>query len=143
MYAKGRLTRVSDPSGSTTYTYDAWGRVTTKRQTIGTDASARSFTVSYQYAAGRLTGITYPSGRSVSYAFDAQGRIAGVTTGGQAVLSGVGYLPFGAVQGWIWANGQAYRRSFDADHDFIFRRFGRRHERQRDFEFAALFKQRT
>ena len=87
----------------------------TKQQTVGTDASARTFTVGYQYAAGRMTGITYPSGRRVSYAFDAQGRISGVSMGGQAVLSGAGYLPFGAVQGWTWANGQAYRRTYDLD----------------------------
>ena len=76
-FAKGRLTKITDPSGSTTYAYDAWGRVLRKTQTVGTDASARSFTVSYQYAAGRMTGITYPSGRVLSYAFDAQGRVTG------------------------------------------------------------------
>ena len=62
-FARGRLTRITDPSGSTTYAYDAWGRVLRKTQTVGSDASARSFAVGYQYAAGRMTGITYPSGR--------------------------------------------------------------------------------
>ena len=114
-YAKGRLTRVTDPSGSTAYTYDALGRVLSKRQTVGTDASAKSFAVGYQYAAGRTTGITYPSGRTVTYAFDAQGRVSGVTMAGQAVLTGVAYFPFGRVQGWTWANGQKYQRSFDSD----------------------------
>ena len=51
----------------------------------------------------------------MSYAFDAQGRISGVTMGGQTVLSGAEYLPFGAVQSWIWANGQTYRRTHDTD----------------------------
>ena len=31
------------------------------------------------------------------------------------MLSGATYFPFGAVQGWTWANGQAYRRGFDLD----------------------------
>ena len=114
-FARGRLTRITDPSGSTTYTYDAWGRVLRKTQLTGSDASARSLAVEYRYAAGRLTGLTYPSGRDLGYAFDAQGRVSGVTIGGQAVLSGATYFPFGAVQGWTWASGQAYRRDFDLD----------------------------
>ena len=114
-FARGRLTKVTDPSGSTTYAYDAWGRVLRKTQTVGSDASARNFAVVYQYASGRMTGVTYPSGRSLSYAFDVQGRVTGVTIGGQTVLSGATYIPFGAVQGWTWANGQPYRRTFDLD----------------------------
>ncbi len=114
-FARGRLTRIADPSGATTYTYDALGRVRTKAQTVAGDASVRTFSVGYQYAAGRATGLTYPSGRSVSYSFDSQGRVAGITIAGQTVLSGVGYLPFGGVQAWTWANGQTYRRGFDAD----------------------------
>ncbi len=114
-FAKGRLTKVFDPSGTTTYVYDAWGRVLRKTQTVGSDASAKAFTVSYQYAAGRMTGITYPSGRVLGYAFDAQGRISSVTSGGQTVVRGVAYVPFGEVQGWTWAGGQSYRRAFDLD----------------------------
>ncbi len=49
-YARGRLTRITDPSGSTSYVYDAKGRVLSKRQTVGADASAKTFTVGYQYA---------------------------------------------------------------------------------------------
>ena len=114
-FARGRLTRIADPSGATAYTYDALGRVRTKAQTVSSDASERAFSVRYRYAAGRATGIVYPSGRSVSYAFDAQGRIASIMADGQLVLGGVEYLPFGGVKAWIWANGQRYRRDFDAD----------------------------
>ncbi len=114
-FAKGRLTRLADPSGASTYLYDAWGRVLRKTQTVGGDAMARNFVVSYQYAAGRMTGITFPSGRSLSYAFDAQGRVSAIAVAGRAVLSGATYVPFGPTQGWTWANGQVYRRAFDAD----------------------------
>ena len=34
-YAKGRLTRITDPSGATSYRYDAFGRVVQKKQTVG------------------------------------------------------------------------------------------------------------
>lgn len=114
-YARGRLTKVTDPSGTTNYAYDARGRVVRKTQTVGSDASAKTFIIGYQYAAGRATGIAYPSGRSASYSFDAQGRIAGITIAGQNVLTGAVYLPFGGVTAWTWGNGQTYRRDYDAD----------------------------
>jgi len=114
-YARGRLTGIADSSGTTRYTYDALGRVLRKSQTIGADASMRTFSVSYRHAAGRTTGLTYPSGRSLGYGFDAQGRITDITMDGRTILSGIGYFPFGGVQAWTWANGQSYRRSFDAD----------------------------
>ena len=114
-FAKGRLTKVTDPSGDTSYLYDAWGRVVRKTQAIGGGVMAKPFSVNYQFAAGRLTGITFPSGRGMNYAFDAQGRVNAIAVAGQAVLSGVAYVPFGPVQGWTWSNGQIYRRTFDAD----------------------------
>src|SRR5205823_4218498 len=114
-YARGRLTTVTDPSGSTSYLYDAFGHVVRKIQTVGGDATAMSFTTSYEYAAGRLTGMVLPSGRTIAYAFDVQGRVIGITVAGQTVLSGVTYFPFGPVQGWTWANGQLYRRTYDVD----------------------------
>ena len=114
-YAKGRLTRVTDPSGLTSYMYDALGRVVRKTQTIATDGTARLFGTSYQYTSGRQTGVTYPSGRNLAYAFDAQGRVTGITFAGQVVLAGAGYFPFGPVQGWTWASGKVYQRIFDSD----------------------------
>ena len=114
-YALGRLTKVTDPSGHTTYAYDALGRVTSKVQTVTANPSDLGFTVAYSYADGRHTGITYPSGRSVSYGFDAGGRIASVSVDGTAVLSAVTYVPFGAASGWTWGNGEAYSRTFDLD----------------------------
>ena len=115
VFAKGRLTKVTDPSGTTTYQYDPWGRVLRKGQTVGVGGTAKTFAIGYQYAAGRMTGLTYPSGRNLSYAFDPQGRVTAISMGGQAILSGATYAPFGSVQGWTWANGQAYQRGYDLD----------------------------
>jgi RHS repeat-associated protein len=114
-FAKGRLTKVTDPSGSTRYLYDALGRVLRKTQTVGSGSTAKTFVLGYEYAAGRMTSMTYPSGRKVMYGFDAQGRITNISLAGQAVLSGAGYAPFGPVESWTWANGQAYRRTYDLD----------------------------
>ncbi len=115
VFAKGRLTKVTDPSGTTTYQYDPWGRVLRKGQAVGVGGTAKTFTIGYQYAAGRMTGLTYPSGRNLSYAFDPQGRVTAISMGGQAILSSATYAPFGSVQGWTWANGQAYQRGYDLD----------------------------
>jgi len=70
-YAKGRLTRMTDPSGSTSYVYDAWGRVLARTQSIGVGVGARTFAVFYRYANSRMTGMTYPSGRTLTYQYDA------------------------------------------------------------------------
>jgi RHS repeat-associated protein len=114
-YALGRLTKVTDPSGHTTYAYDALGRVTSKAQTVTANPSDVGFAVAYSYANGRQTGITYPSGRSVTYGFDAGGRIASVSVDGTPVLSAATYVPFGAASGWTWGNGEAFSRTFDLD----------------------------
>jgi RHS repeat-associated protein len=114
-YAKGRLTRVTDASGSTSYLYDPFGRVSRKTQAVGSGASAKTFVVAYEHLAGRTTSVTYPSGKTLSYGFDTQGRITSISVAGQGVLAGATYAPFGPVQGWTWANGQVYRRTYDLD----------------------------
>ena len=114
-FAKGRLNKISDSSGSTSYVYDALGRVVRKTQAVGSDQLAKAFAVGYEYTAGRMTGLTYPSGRKLTYAFDTEGRVTGISLASQTVLSGAVYVPFGPIAGWTWANGQAYRRTYDLD----------------------------
>ena len=114
-YAKGRLTKITDPSGNTTYGYDSLGRVTSKTQTTNATPANRAFTVGYGYSLGRQSGITYPSGRAVAYSFDAKGQVAGITVDGTTILSSAAYFPFGAVKSWTWGNGQAFARTFDTD----------------------------
>jgi len=46
-YAKGKLTKITDPSGNTTYGYDGLGRVTSKIQTVTATPSNKTFTVGY------------------------------------------------------------------------------------------------
>jgi YD repeat-containing protein len=66
-----------------------------------------------------MTGITYPSGRQVSYTLDALGRIQSVATtkdsATQTVVSSVAYRPFGPSTGFTFGNGQTYNRGFDQD----------------------------
>jgi YD repeat-containing protein len=102
------------------YAYDAHGRAITENRTM----NGVTYAMRYGYdAAGRLSGVTYPSGRTVAYDFDALGRVSQVSTtpppasGGatQVVVSNVAYQPFGGVKGYTLGNGQSYTRSYDTD----------------------------
>jgi len=119
----GRLSSITEtnPLNQVTsqiaYAYDLHGRVTSETRTV----NGVAYLLGYGYdSAGRLTGLTYPSGRTVSYAFDALGRVSAITTmasGGtaQAVVSNVAYHPFGGVKSYTLGNGQVYSRSIDLD----------------------------
>ena len=80
-----------------------------------------AYALAYSYdAAGRMSGMTYPSGRTIAYAFDALGRISQVSTtpqGGaaQTVASGIAYQPFGGVKSYTLGNGQSTTRGYDLD----------------------------
>ena len=124
--ALGRLASIAelDPAQNQTslltYSHDQHGRVVTETRTV----AGVGYVTAYQYdSAGRLSGMTYPSGRTIAYSFDALGRINQVTTtapaagGGQTqvLASNVGYQPFGGVNGYLLGNGQSYARGFDTD----------------------------
>ena len=115
-YAKGHLTKITDPSGNTAYAYDSLGRITSKTQTVTASPSNKSFTVGYSYSSGRQTGITYPSGRAITYTFDAKGSVASIAVDGTTtILSGATYFPFGPPSGWTWGNGEPMQRVYDLD----------------------------
>ena len=118
----GRLASITerDPANQqtnkTSYVYDQHGRVLT----ISTEHAGVTYNVGYAYdSAGRLSMLTYPSGRTVTYGFDALGRISHATStrNGQTHLMfyGVVYHPFGSVKGYTLGNGQTYTRGIDLD----------------------------
>lgn len=80
-HTKGRLTRIVDPVSTTTFGYDAPGRVTqTSRLLDGT-----TYVLQQGYdAAGRVTSHTFPDGETVSYVYNDAGwleRIPGYVEG--------------------------------------------------------------
>lgn len=117
-YPIGHLTRIVETAVTTVYCYDAQGRVIEKQQIAGTTTD----TTGYAYtAAGRLSGIVYPSGTMVAYTRDSDGRIQSLSVtppNGTAstAVSGVTYQPFGPVSGYTLGNGQAVTRSYDANY---------------------------
>ena len=118
---KGRLTSVTDESGSTAYVYDARGNVLTETRTI----AGQVYTAGYQYGlADRVIGITYPSGRIVAYIRDAQGRVTSVTTKQNAtaalvtLASGIAWQPFsGLVSAMTYGNGLTEADSYSLDYE--------------------------
>ena len=114
--ALGRLTGITDSSGTSAYAYDARGRLTQETRTIG----GQAYVTAYSYdAAGRLASITTPSGRTFVYLRDALGRVTQIDTAGnnlsQVLVQGVTYFPFGGVKGFTFGSLAGYTRSIDAD----------------------------
>jgi YD repeat-containing protein len=90
--------------------------VTSETRTV----NAVAHVLAYSYdASGRLSGLTYPSGRTVTYGFDALGRVNVVSTTKdgqtQVVVQNVAYHPFGGVKSFTLGNGQIYSRTIDLD----------------------------
>lgn len=150
-YGVGRLTSVIDYIGSGTanisnsvsWRYDQLGRLTWRCQWLSAvsagsaTACSDSDALKYRWApnsganAGRLMGLTYPSGRLVDYQYDTQGRISAITTTdpssstARGVISSVSYVALDmaasgyAPTGWTFGDGsgtpvQTYTRSFDS-----------------------------
>ena len=119
----GRLSTITetDPSSQTTsliaYAYDPHGRVTSETRVVG----GQPYVTGYSFdSAGRMDGMTYPSGRTVTYDFDGLGRVSQVSTtkpgdAPQVVVQNVSYHPFGGVTGFTFGNGQLYSRTVDQD----------------------------
>jgi RHS repeat-associated protein len=111
---KGRLTTMTDGAGSATFTYDAVGNLTEESKTIDGNTHVTAYTYD---AADLLTGITYPSGRTVSYTRNVLGQVTSVATSydgsGATVASGVAYEPFGPLKALTFGNSLATSRVFD------------------------------
>jgi len=108
-HAKGRLNKITDASGQTTWSYNNFGDVTAKTQTIGAVALTTSYGYDYE---GRLTSVTLPSGKIVTYGYNSYQQDS-VAVDGTTILSGATYDPFGPVNGWTWGSGNLHSRDYD------------------------------
>ncbi len=112
-YGEGRLTGISDASGSTDYGYGARGNLTDVNTTI----NGQSYSQSYSYnGANRLTDMTYPSGRTVTYTYDNSGRVDQINSGNETLADSFTRLPFGPTTGLTLGNGIHQSRSYDLDY---------------------------
>nr|MEC6698351.1 RHS repeat-associated core domain-containing protein [Sphingobium sp. SJ10-10] len=115
----GRLTSLTDAAGTATFAYDAYGNRVAETRTI----AGVAYSTSYAYdLAGKLTKITYPSGRIVNYQRDTLGQVSGVTTqanaaaGAVTLASNVTYMPFGPLKAALLGNGVQLTDSYDLDY---------------------------
>lgn len=112
-YGKGHLTEVADGTGNTQWTWDQYGMVTQRKEVVGTV----TLTNGYAYDADeRLHILTFPSAKTVTYAYDTQGNISSVTLNSNGVASSVAWMPFGPAKNWTQANGKVFTRTFDQDY---------------------------
>jgi RHS repeat-associated protein len=109
-YGIGHLAKMTDNTGSTSYTYDQHGRILTKSQVT----SGVTLTSTYQYDGyGRPQWFQYPSGDWILYAFDSSGRVDLVDY--SIAVTTTTYTPFGPVTGWTEPNSTKVLRTFDQD----------------------------
>lgn len=123
----GHLTTMTDASGSTSWCYTAQGDIGQVRQIINGVSYLQSFT----YTPGRrLRAQQYPSGFTLSYSYDSDGRVATVGYYQQPgpygsytdstvrpLITAVSYLPFGPMSGYSWAEGSQYvQRTYDLNY---------------------------
>ncbi len=114
----GRLSGITDESGSTSIAYDHRGNVTQETRTIGGVA----YVTGYAYdPADRLVSVTYPSGRIVSYERDLESRVAAVFTRASIVSAdfviawNMAYRPFGPLESFSFGNGLDVTLGYDLD----------------------------
>lgn len=110
----GRLCEIENPNAKNAYRYDIFGRVT--QQTDRRRSVA--YTTRYTYdPMDRITGVTYPDGRLISYVRDALGRVVDVTSTraghSHPIVRDVDYRADGHVSALQFGNGITENISYD------------------------------
>ena len=122
-HGQGRLTSITDASGTLAYRYDAQGRLTQQTRTLqAVQGQARSDTLGYAYdLAGRIAHIDYPAGLRVLYQRNTGGQVHSVSlqvdgTSTVPIISSASYQPFGPLKALTWGNGLQLTRNHDQDY---------------------------
>jgi len=92
--AKGRMTMVTDSTGTTVFNYDALGHITRSDKTLSLDSS--TYTTQTQYdPLGRVKKIIYPDTTEVDYTYDGNGNIFQVKSGAVPYVTYNNYTALG------------------------------------------------
>ncbi len=114
-YGISRRTGMTDPAGASVFCYDAAGHLAEETRTPA--GQATSFTQYTYDPNGNLAGITYPSGRSVTFTINTSDQVmaasALVNGASTSVASSITYAPFGPHTAITFGNGLADARTFD------------------------------
>ena len=111
---KPRLCTITDQAGTTAYEYDNKGQITKDTKVI----NAVTYITQYSYDGnGNLSQMTYPNGRTATYAYNTANQISQVDTTLSAVTttlaSTMTYKPFGGMTGMTYGNGLNRTLSYD------------------------------
>lgn len=113
---KGRLTEVTTaatsslPQTQQLYDYDQTGKIVRQRQSVDTN----TYTLAYAYnLGGALVAQTYPSGKVVTYGYDAAARLSSVASGATNYASAMTYKPFGDLASMQLGNGMTYTLAYN------------------------------
>ena len=115
----GRLTRITDASGSTTYCYDRRGNVTRKTQVTAGVSQALAYTWT---KADRLETITYPSSGVATYGRNAIGQVTSITWKANSlaptttIISNATWYPFGPLNALTFGNGRTLTKTYDTNY---------------------------
>ena len=103
---QGRLCSITKNNLVTSYSYNAFGDITTHQNTH------------YRYdTAGRVKNQTYPSGNTLNYSYNAANQIDNIELnhGGSTttIVSNITYQPFGGITSLTYGNGLILNQSYD------------------------------
>ncbi|MFZ5551238.1 MAG: RHS repeat-associated core domain-containing protein [Pseudomonadota bacterium] len=116
-YGKGRLTKLAGTGGSVAFAYEVGGRLT--KQTV--TALNQSLAVNWTYdTVGKLTGMSYPDGQTLTFQYDTYGRLSKVLgdagNGSLVVADSMLYQP-ATTQRYAWRFGNGLPRLYTQDVD--------------------------
>ena len=119
-FGKGRMAKMTDESGNSRFCYNHHGASVRKVQAV-TGGPTRTVRHNYD-AAGRVETQILPSGATVRFVRDSQGRVSSVygkpTSAAAEVplISQLEYLPFGPLTTLQFANGRTLSKQYDLDY---------------------------
>jgi YD repeat-containing protein len=86
------------------------GRITTQKQVTG----STTYSLSYAYNhGGLLTSQTYPSGRTLTHAYDEGGRLSSMGEGTTTFTNSFTYAPHGGLTSETWGNTAVHTQAFN------------------------------
>lgn len=111
----GRLCSVTDASGATAFSYTPVGLLAGQTNTIGTSVYSTTYTYD---AFDRLSQVTYPDGKTATYGYqEGQLRTISATPNGatQTVVEEMRYQPTGQQISMRYGNGLLRTQDYDSD----------------------------
>ena len=106
-FSKGKLTEITDASGSSGFTYDTLGRLIIEQKTV----DDTTYTIQRTYdLLGRLTTLIYPNNDLVTYTYNDQGGINTIILQSpfqavQPIIKSLDYNAAGQITKMVYGNG--------------------------------------